>query len=1214
MSSLAASAPPDVSARNIALDSTRSILVQAPAGSGKTDLLTRRFLRLLGEVDDPAQVVAITFTNAAAAEMRRRIMTELEKAEANSSLEPPADEFSMEALAQRALKRSRTMGWQLLDLSSRLRISTIDSFCRELALQQPLTTGVGGALDISEHPAELYRRAARLTLERLGDPGDSALSAAVEALLLWRDNNWREMEDLLVNMLLQRDRWMQNFVLESEHDWDELRARLERPFAKAVARGLTRLSNVLRNIPDACDEALALARFAFSHGGGAFLKDLAEIAELPSGPFSDEAADLEAARQTYDSLAQFLLTKSGAFRSQAQQSNGFPPDHQVEKLQMRAFLRRLDAIPGLAAALRDLRGLPHCRYTEDEWQIVRACFTVLRHASGQLKTAFAESGTADFIEVAQIAQQVLRGEDGLPTDAALALADGIHHLLVDEFQDTSRRQHQLLSSLVAAWPDQFGRSVFVVGDPMQSIYFFRDAEVELFTRIRSTGLEAADGEPLCFTSADLTANFRTAPELVNELNGMFGRISATGDGSGIAFSRAEAARPPSADPGSRLRLHLDFVPQTAHGSSGNPQVTRAREEAAAQREAARARQTAEIVDLIQNHSERMNQARESGGKFRIAILGRARSVLAPIAQALRDAKVPFRAVDLETLGERPEILDALALARALLNGQDRVSWLGVLRAPWCGLSLAELHAIAGTDEWPFPPAPVPQLLAERMHLLGGESRKATERVLAAVNSLPRLRALLPTSTIGTLVRQVWVALGGDRCVDATGRANLDLLWTLLDKLPQGEQDLIGPALYTALEQLCAQPDPAASNDAGVQLMTIHKSKGLEFEVVIVPDLQVTTRRGSRRMLSWLERGLTAPSESGAVTEFLVAPMQPKGADRGRAKEWVDRVYSERESQETRRILYVAATRAREELHLFARPAYKHDRDDSLTLIEPSNSLFETAWPALEDGVRARFEEWKTTVSSQRNEAPVISALAAQAELIVMPRPPAPALLRRLPLDFQIASPVVSTVPARQVLVGGADKPYRRHEGGLLSRAIGNAVHKLLEELARLRTANDWNAAIIAVNALEPAIIAQVRASGISASESASVAAQAMRQARKAANDPVGQWLLSPHTDAASEAGWAGIVDGGLRQVRVDRVFRAGSEPMAEGDDTWWVIDFKTAHADDADPTSVLPVLRAAFAPQLETYAAVLRNLHGASTNFRAGLYYPRMALLDWWEV
>ena len=140
-------------------------------------------------------------------------------------------------------------------MPAQLRISTIDSFCYELALQQPLLSGLGGGLDITERPAELYRRAARRTLEQIGEgdlsAGTASLGPAIEALLSWRDNGLQEMEDLLVKMLAERDRWMQEFWLRDfaemrEADWDALRASLERPFARAVAEARERTRSASR--------------------------------------------------------------------------------------------------------------------------------------------------------------------------------------------------------------------------------------------------------------------------------------------------------------------------------------------------------------------------------------------------------------------------------------------------------------------------------------------------------------------------------------------------------------------------------------------------------------------------------------------------------------------------------------------------------------------------------------------------------------------------------------------------------------------------------------------------------------------------------------------------------------------------------------------------------------------------------------------------------
>ena len=1216
----AQSAPPDQLQRQRALDPLRSILVQAPAGSGKTDLLTRRFLCLLAEIDEPGQVVAITFTIAAAAEMRHRILAELERAAANTAPPLTEDEFSMDALARRALEHSHALGWNLLDLPAQLRISTIDSFCRDLALQQPLLSGLGGVLGIADQPNDLYRRAARQTLQRIGQ-GDPALSDAIEALLRWRDNNWREMEGLLVEMLAKRDRWMHDFVLSHNPDWDALRESLERPFGHAGRSALTTLSQLLDQVPGAREEALDLARFACTQTGGQLHRELAELAEFPTAPFHSSES-LEDAHQACVCLAALLLIGEGAFRRQVDKRLGFPADRKREKSQILELIARLNAVPGLESALAAARDLPPARYTEDDWLIVRACFTLLRHAAAQLKVVFAEAGQVDFIEVAQIAQSVLKGVDGLPSDSALAVADGIRHLLVDEFQDTSRRQHQLLAGLIAAWPERAGRTCFAVGDPMQSIYFFREADAELFARVKTVGLEVPHDEPLIFDFVPLKANFRSAPTLVEKLNEVLGQIFAIPDGSGVAFSAADPARTREASPDPRFQLHLQFAPRTGPGKAADPEAT-------SEKEAARTAHIEEIVALIQSHADtfkevELAQNRGEDRMFRIAVLARARKSLVPIAQALREAGIPFRAVDLEKLAARPEVLDALALARALLNPQDRVAWLGVLRAPWCGLSLEDLHRLTSADDPELLARPVPELLAERLHLLSEQGRTAALRVLNALSSVPTFRAAQPTASLGTWLQQAWVRLGGADCVDAAAHANLDLLWSCLDRLPAGEQDLLGPALDAALEKLTALPDPAAGSECGVQLMTIHKAKGLEFEVVIVPDMQAGGGRGGSKMLSWLERGLPEPDDSGEITEFLVAPFQRKGTDRGTAKQWVDRVYREREAQEDRRILYVAATRAREELHLFARPAYKVEADGTLSLPDPAASLLATAWPALEEEVRARFEEWKADQANSAGcDEQVLESIAAsgasnlgESNLLQMPSPAKPTLLRRLPLDYQLEHNGFLASPAAEQGISGVEvsRLYARHEGGLLARALGTAVHALLEELARLRASSDWDAARTALQRYEPRIAARARATGLDPSQAAQLAAQALELALKASNDTVAKWILSPHTEAASEVSWAGVVAGGLRTVRVDRVFRAGLDPLSEGENVWWIVDYKTAHADDLGPSAALPELRRLFAPQIEAYAAILRNLHGQDAAIRAGLYYPRMFLLDWWEI
>jgi len=150
----------DEHAREYATDPRRSILLQAPAGSGKTTVLTQRLLRLLAEVDEPEEILAITFTRKAAAEMRARVLKAL-RGEIDTNT---AQGRRLQALASAALERGARRGWNLAQDPGRLRIQTIDSFNFRLASQLPVTAKAGGSLTITDRPRELYSRAARATL------------------------------------------------------------------------------------------------------------------------------------------------------------------------------------------------------------------------------------------------------------------------------------------------------------------------------------------------------------------------------------------------------------------------------------------------------------------------------------------------------------------------------------------------------------------------------------------------------------------------------------------------------------------------------------------------------------------------------------------------------------------------------------------------------------------------------------------------------------------------------------------------------------------------------------------------------------------------------------------------------------------------------------------------------------------------------------------
>ncbi len=1088
----------DHAQREFAVDAERSVLVQAPAGSGKTTLLTQRFLALLARVNEPGEIVAITFTKAAATEMQHRILEELERAELElngGKLDKPATDF-----AKAAYLHAQALDWKLLDQPAQLRITTIDSFCRQMALQQPLLSGVSADLQIDDNPEELYRSAARRTLSELSG-SDKKLRSALRLLLEWKDNNWSALEDELVRMLGVRDKWLQPFLLNSQISEQELRDYLEKPFQNAIRRG---------------------------------------------------------------------------------SENSVTPED-----------------------------LPQPNYTDDEWRILHACFNVLRQAAVELKVLFAETGRVDFAEVAALAQNVLDQNAGATAEAGFAVAEGIRHLLVDEFQDTSRVQYRLLGSIISEWPEHEGRSVFVVGDPMQSIYFFRNAEAELFHRTREIGLTLPDGEPYILELAQLSSNFRTQPALVQRLNGIFEKIkeSSSGTDESLQFVAAEPAREtPALIKGDGLHLRFEYMPSKR---AGKPNERRA---SAAAVEAAHQKQLAEIVELCRKYQPQTDAARESGKNFRVAILGRTKKVLAQIAAALSEAGITYRATDTEELSARAEVMDALALARALMNPEDRVSWLGVLRAPWCGLPLDELFTLVSADDKTLQRKPVPQLVEERLHQLKPASQKSVLRVIDATKYAEEFRAQNPAAALGTWLEAVWLKLGGAACVNEAQRVNLDLLWSALDKLTLGEADLLGPNLDAALAKLKARPDPNSSSQAGVQLMTLHKSKGLEFEIVVVPELQAGTSKGNRDMLGWLERGTVEEDEQ--PSEFLVAAKQPKGGERSNNKEWVDSAVRERERQEINRLFYVAATRAREELHLFARIEYKVVKGEKQLNI-PAETLLATAYKGLAEEINADFARWTRAQSSQTSAGSIQLAAAGNPSNSIGRRAPTlNAKLRGLPSDFTATtspgySVAAPTAPVRAEL-------YQRQRGGLESRLLGRTIHALLESATNARAIADWPDALNLLSRQRPQLIAGLRAQGCSVAEATALLQKAESAVHTAIDSPIGRWILAPHPFAASESKWTGLIGRELRQLRPDRLFQAGAAPLSDAQNSpapeWWIIDYKSAHLAAQFTVQELAELRRIYIPQLELYGRFLRELEGEQLAINLGLFYPAAAQFDHWKI
>ncbi|MFN9572555.1 MAG: UvrD-helicase domain-containing protein, partial [Betaproteobacteria bacterium] len=472
--------PADHAARRRALDPAGSFIVQAPAGSGKTELLIQRLLVLLAQVDEPEEIVALTFTRKAAGQMRTRVVRALQQAAVERPPEQPHERATWE-LARAALARDAARGWSLLAQPGRLCIQTIDGLCALLARRLPLLSQLGALPAVEEDAAALYREAAQATLALLED-GDEAQSQAVAAVLLHLDNRGSSVEDLLVAMLGRRDQWMRHVV---GHDRGQARPRLEAALAGLRSDAADVVRSLLAPLRTEISALVSEACGRLEEGSASAI-----VTWRPLGGRWPEAREVAC----WVALADLLLTKDHGWRRKAPPDHGFPAQSAAANAALKAAYRdaqqrfvalvgQCAAVDGLDEALRALRRLPPDCFSERQLDVLAAVVDVLRLAAAQLELVFAQRGRCDFVAVAAAARQAL-GTPEAPTDLLMALDARIRHLLVDEFQDTSVSQWDLLERLTGGWSAGDGRTLFIVGDPMQSIYRYREAEVGLCPRAR----------------------------------------------------------------------------------------------------------------------------------------------------------------------------------------------------------------------------------------------------------------------------------------------------------------------------------------------------------------------------------------------------------------------------------------------------------------------------------------------------------------------------------------------------------------------------------------------------------------------------------------------------------------------------------------------------------------------------------------------------------
>jgi ATP-dependent exoDNAse (exonuclease V) beta subunit len=1176
----------DAAERAQALHPRESFLVQAPAGSGKTELLVLRYLALLPSVEEPEQVLAITFTRKATAEMRVRVLQAL--LSATRSEDPAGNEHEREVrrLAAAALAHAEARGWRLIEQPQRLNVQTIDSLALSVAYQTPLLSRLGGQLTPTEDVLPLYALAAERTLAHLGSTSELELADALADILKLRDANLQDCESLIAGMLARRDQWLLLLpgIVMRERPWNELRAQLEEPFHREHAAAIHALQAQFGRMPNVLPQLLDLARIACECG-------MDELTPLRDPCGADSLADLT----HWQALCSLLLTKSNSWRKRsAIPAKQYPHD----AARFVALLESMSGNDELLTLLCKIRKLPPNSYSEEEWRTVRSIFIVLRHAIAHLRVVFAEQDVIDFAEAGIAAHAAL----GSPS-VLMRLDERVQHLLVDEFQDTSRPHFALLCAMLEDWQHGDGRTCFFVGDPMQSIYLFRDAESRLFHQVREDGMEIGGGH-LPMTALQLSTNFRSTPAIVYPLNEVFARVLGVDPEDDVQYAPSVSSQggtdQAGAGQGDAMHLHIQTFEKDTRSSE---ELDRAEADA--------------MIAVIRDHMLAIEQAQREGKNFRVAVLARARPHLIEIIARLRREEIPFRGVKIDLLRDRQEILDLLSLFRALLHPADRIAWLAVLRAPWCGLTIPALHAICGDAEDLDRDRTIPALIRLHEDRLDPESRRRALHVLSILEDAQAAYAAgsLASSPAGLSLwlERTWHALGAPRFLDAESVANCEAFFVTLAQVPPSCFGTLDESLNQRLEELYAQPDPTASESCGVQLMTIHAAKGLEFEVVLVPQLHRTGKIDDSPLFHWLVRRQAETMDD----ELLLAPIGYKHGDKPRLYDWVGKKSLRRLRQEEKRLLYVACSRVIHELHLFAAVERKQDGN----LAQPrQGSLLAAGWTGLE---RRIAEETRPTTASNLLTMPAASPLSPPStngipgsgiiETLAAAAQPSN-LLHRLPSDWFADAPPEAG-PAAGVTTRVA--PPIEDTGSRLARVQGIVLHALLERAAAGTSGDhpDWSRLTDAL----------LRQHGLAPADAASARSAVLQGLHNALGHDVGRWLLTLGKPTRSqkswnETSWTTSGEGRMLRQRPDRVFFAGASPGAPGNDYLWIVDYKTSPlTDSTDRDSFLATSREQYRSQLEAYSELFRKLPeldeaAAHREHRLAIYHPMLPWLDWWPA
>lgn len=398
-----------------ATDPRASFIVQAPAGSGKTEILTQRYLRLLSTVSAPEQIIALTFTRKAASEMRERIIIALQHAASQKPAKSAHQQATLN-FAQQALEQDARHEWNLLHHANRLKIITIDSLCNSINHAIPLLEQQISYAQITDKPERHYLNAGRQCIQFAMEHPD--YHSSIKTLLLHVDNKQEQLLSLFKDLLMQRDQWLSPLFQARIQD----KATFEQALHFIEQHELSRLR---KSLP--LELAYQLVNLS---------KQLAQIEnnpESPRYPLNNWQTFNEITPALAKALSQAILGSDQNIRKSFDHHVGLksgacpPAQYKQLKEDSKELLLNLSDYSDFHAALLQVSQLPKPEYDLEQWEVLQALFHLLPILVSHLHLLFSEHNELDFTTISQQALAAL-GEESNPTDLALYLDNAIHQI------------------------------------------------------------------------------------------------------------------------------------------------------------------------------------------------------------------------------------------------------------------------------------------------------------------------------------------------------------------------------------------------------------------------------------------------------------------------------------------------------------------------------------------------------------------------------------------------------------------------------------------------------------------------------------------------------------------------------------------------------------------------------------------------------------------